>query len=83
MVLFAWFIVSRWISARQQMDHATPAWIIPVVGLLDVSLALQSLGLPPMHGLMVFALAVGLFFAVPTFALVFSRLVFEPRCRTR
>jgi tellurite resistance protein len=78
MVLFAWFIVSRWMNDRQQVAHATPAWIIPVVGMLDVPLALPSLGLPSMHGLMVFALAVGLFFAVPLFTLVFSRLVFEP-----
>lgn len=78
MVLFAWYIVNRWMSDRQQVAHATPAWIIPVVGLLDIPLALPSLGLPPMHGLMVFALAVGLFFAVPLFTLVFSRLVFEP-----
>ncbi len=78
MVLFAWFIVSRWMSDRQQVAHATPAWIILVVGLLDVPLALPSLALPPMHGLPVFALAIGLFFAVPLFTLVFSRLVFEP-----
>ena len=78
MILFAWFVVSRWMSDRQQVAHATPAWIIPVVDLLDVPLALPSLELPPMHGLMVFALAVGLFFAVPLFTLVFSRLVFEP-----
>ena len=31
-----------------------------------------------MPGLMVFALAVGLFFAVPLFTLIFSRLLFEP-----
>ena len=78
MVLFAWFVVNRWMSDRQQVAHATPAWIIPVVGLLDVPLALPALGLPPMHGLMVFALAVGLFFAVPLFTLIFSRLLFEP-----
>ena len=78
MVTFAWFIVSRWMSDRQQVAHATPAWIIPVVGMLDVPLAPPSLGLPPIHGLMVFALAVGLFFAMPLFTLVFSRLVFEP-----
>ena len=78
MILFAWFVVSRWMSDRQQVAHATPVWIIPVVGLLDVPLALPSLGLPPVHGLMVFALAVGLFFAVPLFTLIFSRLVFEP-----
>ena len=78
MVVFAWLIVSRWMSDRQQVAHATPAWIIPVVGLLDVPLALPALGLPPMHGLMVLALAVGLFFAVPLFTLIFSRLLFEP-----
>ena len=78
MVAFAWLIVSRWMSDRQQVAHATPAWIVPVVGLLDVPLALPGLGLPPMHGLMVLALAVGLFFAIPLFTLIFSRLVFEP-----
>ena len=77
MILFAWLVVSRWMSDRQQVAHATPAWIIPVVGLLDVPLALPMLGLPPMHGLMVFALAVGLFFAIPLFTLIFSRLLFE------
>ena len=78
MFAFAWMIVTRWMSDRQQVAHATPAWIIPVVGLLDVPLALPSLGLPPMHGIMVAALAIGLFFAVPLFTLIFSRLVFEP-----
>jgi len=78
MAVFAWMIVSRWMSDRQQIAHATPAWIVPVVGLLDVPLALPGLGLPPMHGVMVLGLAVGLFFAVPLFTLIFSRLVFEP-----
>ena len=77
MILFAWAIVSRWMSDRQQIAHATPAWIIPVVGLLDVPLALPSLGLPPMPEVMQFSLAVGLFFAVPLFTLIFSRLIFE------
>ena len=78
MVVFAWAIVSRWMSDQQLIAHATPAWIIPVVGLLDVPLALPVLNLPPMHGVMVLGLAVGLFFAVPLFTLIFSRLVFEP-----
>jgi len=78
MVSFAWLIISRWMSDRQQVAHATPAWIIPVVGVLDVPLAVPALGLPPLHGLMVLALAVGLFFAVPLFTLIFSRLLFEP-----
>jgi tellurite resistance protein len=78
MIAFAWLIVSRWMSDRQQVAHATPAWIIPVVGLLDVPLAIPALGLPHLHELSVFALAVGLFFALPLFTLIFSRLLFEP-----
>ena len=78
MFVFAWMIVSRWMSDRQQIAHATPAWVIPVVGLLDVPPALPSLGLPPLHGVMVASLAIGLFFAVPLFTLILSRLVFEP-----
>ncbi len=78
MILFAWFIVSRWMSDRQQIAHATPAWIVPVVGLLDVPLALPGLDLPNFHALAIFAVAVGLFFAVPLFTLIFSRILFEP-----
>ena len=77
MIWFAWLIISHWMSNRQQVAHATPAWIVPVVGVLDVPLALPALSLPPLHGLSVFALAVGLFFALPLFALIFSRLLFE------
>ena len=77
MLLFAWMMIDRWLSDRQQMAHATPAWFVPVVGLLDVPLALPVLGLP-LHGVMVLCLAVGLFFSTPLFTLVFSRLLFEP-----
>jgi tellurite resistance protein len=77
MVFLALLTLSRWISRRQQMPHATPAWIIPVVGLLDVPLAMPALGLPASSELGVLSLAVGLFFAVPIFTLVFARLLFE------
>ncbi|EGX1118920.1 C4-dicarboxylate ABC transporter [Salmonella enterica subsp. enterica serovar Enteritidis] len=77
MILFAWYIVSRWMSDRQQLAHAIPVWIIPVVGLLDLPLAMPALGLPAASGLGVFALVVGLFFTVPLFTLIFVRLLFE------
>lgn len=84
MMVFAWFIVSRWMSEQQELAHATPAWIVPVVGLLDVPLAVPSLGLAAepgsiLHALMLMDLAVGLFFAIPLFTLIFARLVFQPR----
>jgi tellurite resistance protein len=76
MILFAWMIVGRWMRVRQQLAHATPAWIVPVVGLIDIPLAVPALHLP-VQSVMVFALAVGLFFAVPLFTMILSRLMFE------
>ncbi|MBI1173481.1 C4-dicarboxylate ABC transporter [bacterium] len=78
MLAFAWFVVDRWMADRQQVAHASPAWVVPVVGLLDVPIAVPGLGLPPMHGLMVACLTIGLFFAIPLFTLIFSRILFEP-----
>jgi tellurite resistance protein len=59
MLGFAWLVIDRWLSNPQQSAHATPAWAVPVVGLLDVPLALPGLGLLELHGLMVACLASG------------------------
>ena len=77
MTAFGWLVVDRWMRQRQQAAHATPAWIIPVVGMLDLPLALPALGLQSLHGVMIFGLAVGLFFTLPLFTMIFSRLAFE------
>jgi tellurite resistance protein len=77
MSVFAWFIVSRWMRGAQQPVHATPAWIVPVVGMLDVPLALPALQWPGLHGVAMFGLAIGLFFALPLMTLILSRLMFQ------
>lgn len=78
MALFAWRIVVRWIDTQQKPAHATPAWIVPAVGLIDVPLALPTLGWSDtLHGVMIFTTAVGLFFAIPLFTMILSRLMFE------
>ncbi|MET0313442.1 MAG: SLAC1 anion channel family protein, partial [Hansschlegelia sp.] len=74
---FGWIIVHRWMGSRQLAAHATPTWFVPVVGLLDVPLAAPALGLDNVHGLLLFGFAVGLFFAIPLFTLIFSRVLFE------
>ena len=77
MLGFAWVIVNRWMSVRQQLVHATPAWMIPVVGTLNISIVGVTLDLPGAYAASAFGLAVGLFFAVPLFTLILSRLIFE------
>jgi tellurite resistance protein len=77
MTVFAWLTVSRWMSVRQQLAHATPAWMVPVVGMLNVSIGGVAMEQPALHAVCVFALAVGLFFTLPLFTLILSRLIFE------
>ncbi len=77
MVLFAWWMVKRWMSVRQQLAHAAPAWIVPVVGTLDIPIAGKLLGWPGLYEVALFSLAVGLFFTVPLFTLIFARLLLE------
>ena len=77
MSVFAWLIVSRWMSVQQQIAHATPAWMLPVVGMLNISIGGASLQLPGADAVRVLALAVGLLFTLPLFTLILSRLIFE------
>ncbi|MRW84934.1 C4-dicarboxylate ABC transporter [Pseudoduganella sp. FT26W] len=77
MTALAWLIVLRWMTVRQAPTHVAPAWIVPVVGMLDVPLAVPQLQWQGLHEVMVFGLAVGLFFAVPLFTLIFQRLAQE------
>jgi tellurite resistance protein len=78
MTVFAWVISARWLGGGQQRVHASPAWIVPLVGMLDIPLAVPSLGFEQQpHAVMVWGLAAGLFFAVPLFTIIMSRLMFE------
>ncbi|WP_197715256.1 SLAC1 anion channel family protein [Nocardioides baekrokdamisoli] len=78
MVALAWHMASRWMGITQQRHHATPAWIVPLVGLLDIPLAVPALKFShEPRAVMMFGLSVGLFFAIPLFTIIFARLMFE------
>jgi tellurite resistance protein len=66
MLGFAWLIVSRWMNVRQHIAHATPTgWSRSSErSTFRSRVPLDLPGSPPVC---VFALAVGLFFAVPLF----------------
>ncbi|PAF43838.1 SLAC1 anion channel family protein [Helicobacter sp. 11S03491-1] len=76
MLLFAWHMVSFWICSKQEQGHVTPAWIIPVVGTLDIPLASHLFGFyQRVYYLNVLALCIGLFFALPIITLILSRIL--------
>lgn len=77
-MVFAWYVVYRWTGTPVQREHVMPAWILPVVGLLDLPLAVPLLALPYPEEIMTVGLAVGLLFTSPLFTLILARLLFEP-----
>lgn len=78
MTAFALVVIVRWLEARHQRAHASPAWLVPLVGMLDIPLAVPALNfIEPPHAAMVSSLSIGLFFVIPLFAIVFARLTFE------
>jgi tellurite resistance protein len=76
-LIFAWLIATRWLRVPQNRSDVSPTWIIPVIGLLDIPLAVPVLSVGPLSGIAVVGLAVGLFFTTPLFTLIFERQLFE------
>ncbi len=76
MLGFAWLIVSRWMSdhsrSRMRLRRGSSPW-----SACSTCRSRCPASAWPMPGLALFALSVGLFFAIPLFTLIFSRLVFE------
>lgn len=76
MLVFAVHIVNFWLSSAQDLKAITPAWIIPVVGTLDIPLATHLFDFSGAYYLNVLSLALGLFFTIPIVTLIFARLFF-------
>lgn len=75
MLLFAVYMVSFWIGQQHEQTHITPAWIIPVVGTLDIPLA-AHLFPGDFHLLNLAVLSIGIFFTFPLLTLILSRIIF-------
>ncbi len=81
MLIFSVHIVQFWICHKFELSDITPAWIIPVVGLLDLPLALplfSQFDVMPDVGFLIsiFCLAVGFAFTILLCTLIFARIVF-------
>jgi len=71
---FTLYIVSFWINHNFEIQHSSPAWFIPIVGNVIVPVA--GVEYAP-HGVSVFFFAIGMFFWVVLFTLVFNRIIFH------
>ncbi|PAF48344.1 hypothetical protein BKH43_07905 [Helicobacter sp. 13S00401-1] len=78
--LFAIYTMNYWLTKKQEMEHITPAWIIPIVGLLDIPLGFRQFGdlfdtSRWGHDLSVFAFGVGMFYGIPVIVFIMNRLI--------
>lgn len=70
------YVIRFWIESSLEINHSSPAWLIPVVGNLVIPLS--SSHLLPFETLY-FYFSVGLFFWIILFAVLAYRLIFHPQ----
>jgi len=77
MLLFAWYIVRAWIDQRQEPENSMPAWVLPVVGTLDIPIIGHSLSLPGIHEISTLAFGIGSLSSLILLTIIISRLIFQ------
>lgn len=71
----AYMIITRLMKNKQDLLHATPAWLIPGVGTLDVAVTGTGFPYKWMMEINLFSFAVGAVLALVFFVLIISRLM--------
>ncbi len=74
-IALAFTLVSRLMRGKVDAGHALPAWLIPGVGTLDITVAGGALPMPWAREINLFALAVGTMVALVFFTMIMSRLI--------
>jgi tellurite resistance protein len=73
-LLVTCYCLSFWINNDMQLEHATPAWMIPIVGNLIVPFG--GVGIVPIPVLMFF-FSIGIFFWLILLPILFNRIIFH------
>lgn len=77
MFFFAWYILRRWIDNEQLFDDALPAWLMPVVGTLNVPIVGMLLKIEGLREICFLFFAIGMVFTFILFPIIFSRIFFR------
>jgi tellurite resistance protein len=74
-IFLGFTIISRLLRGKIDSGHAVPAWLIPGVGTLDITVAGGTMPMAWARELNLFALAVGTIVALVFFTMIVSRLI--------
>jgi len=72
--------ITFWVQYSFEIHHCNPAWFIPVVG--NILIPISGVDLAPRE-LSYFYFAVGMFFWLALFTIVFYRIIFHPQLPTK
>ena len=78
MLVFAWIVLRKWLDHQQEPANALPAWILPIVGTLDVPIVGYRLPVPGVQEICLLFFGIGLLFALILFPIIITRLLFNP-----
>lgn len=74
-VVLSFTIASRLLQGKIDATHAVPAWLIPGVATLDITVAGGTMPMAWAHEVNMFALAVGTMIALLFFTMIMSRMI--------
>ena len=77
-LLFAWFVLRKWIDKQQAPEGAMPVWVLPVVGTLNVPIVGNSLKFAGAHETCLMFFGIGIIFIIIMMTIIISRLFFQP-----
>jgi tellurite resistance protein len=78
MLYFAWHVLRKWLDNQQLPENAVPAWILPIVGTLDVPIVGSNIPLAGAHEICLIFYGIGLVFTIILLTVIISRLLFQP-----
>jgi tellurite resistance protein len=77
MLIFAWYVLRKWLDHQQLPENAMPAWVLPIVGTLDVPIVGSHLHIYGIHEICMVFYGIGLIFSIIMLTIIISRLMFQ------
>ncbi|MCF2446660.1 SLAC1 anion channel family protein [Dyadobacter sp. CY345] len=74
---FAWYVLRKWLDSPQAAESAVPAWLMPVVGTLDVPVVGNKLPMEGAHEICLLFFGIGVMFTLILLPIIMARLFFQ------